>query len=76
MSRFLYSCKATYRHVSLLLIADYADFEDFLATKMHKKHKETKNIDTNLLDADCADYTDFVLAGLVFLANSALKASF
>jgi hypothetical protein len=43
---------------------------------MHKRHK-----DTNFLDAD---YTDFVLAGLVFrqtdggqvLANFALKASF
>jgi hypothetical protein len=51
---------------------------------MHKKHKEAKNIDTNFLDADCADYTDFVLAGFVFrqtdggqvLASSVLKASF
>jgi hypothetical protein len=49
---------------------------DFLATKIHKKHKETKKIDTNFLDADYADYTDFVLAGFVFSANSALKASF
>ena len=53
---FLYSCKALYRVVSPLLIVVYADYTDFLATK---KHKETKNIDTNFLDADYADCTDF-----------------
>jgi len=38
MSRILYRCKATYRHVSRLLIADYADFyhrlHRFLATEV------------------------------------------
>jgi hypothetical protein len=72
---FLYSCKALYRHVSLLLTKDYADFADFLATNMHKKHKETKEIAIGGAE---------ILAAFVFRqtnggqvsANSALTASF
>ncbi len=54
---YLYNCRAPYRHVNPLLTTDYADFAEFLATKMHKEHNETRKIAIGGTE---------ILAGLMF----------